>query len=96
MKGKTKSGFAFDVDESVINNYRYVRTAARLKACKDPSDRIVLFDALTTMILSDEEQERLFLHLEENGGAATNEAVIKEVNEILEIIAEKVTSVKNS
>lgn len=96
MKGTTKSGFSFDVDENVINNYRYVKTAARLKRSQEPADRLELFDILTTMVLPDEEQERLFAHLEKKDGIAATDAVIAEVNEIIEIIAEKVKSVKNS
>lgn len=105
VKGKTDSGFAFEVDENVLRSKRFAKLSAKLvKASKktdDPEARVeamITEDDLEVMLLGEEGQEALIAHMDSisETGMATSDDVAAEVNEIVQIISEKVPAVKNS
>ena len=98
IKGTTNSGFDFEVNEKVVTgDYRFTRAVARMKMAS-PGEAIVLGDAAISMLLDDDQQEKLFEHLEKKSPdhLASNEAVVREFTEIIQIAAEKSKEIKNS
>ena len=98
IKGTTSSGFDFEVNEKVVTgDYRFTRTLARMKKA-GPGEAIVLGDTAISMLLDDDQQEKLFEHLEEKSPdhLASNGAVTREFTEIIQIAAEKSEEIKNS
>ena len=77
MKGKTASGFAFSVDETVLDDMRVVDAIAEIESGANPA----AISTLLNRILGKEQKERLYEHIEENGRVP----VKKTVDEIVEI-----------
>lgn len=80
MKGKTKSGFEFDVEETVLDDYRI------LKALNEVSDgnsgRIVY---VINKLLGPEQEESLMAHVEElNDGKCSASGMAAELKDIFD------------
>lgn len=105
IKGKTDSGFAFAVDENVLRSKRFAKLSAKLvrasKKMDDPAAKVeamVTEDDLEVLLLGEDGQEALIAHMDaiSKTGMASSDDVAAEVNEIVQIISEKVPEVKNS
>lgn len=96
LKGTTRTGFKYSVNEEIMTkSYRWTKTVARYNKGTE-SEKLLIFDSLLSMLLSEEDQERLFEHLDSNvEGGATNINVIAEFNDIVESVSERVQG-KNS
>ena len=90
VKGKTGTGFEFSVDETLLQNYRFVKRLAHV-AKNDYSEFFDLF----TEILGESQEEALIQYLEEKNGQATTEQMAKEFADILKVMQES-TPAKNS
>ena len=98
IKGTTSSGYAFTINEKIVTgDYRFTRAVARLKKA-DPSEAVVLGDTVISLVLDDDQQEALLQHLENKSPEhlASNDDVMKEFSEIIQIAAEKNKEIKNS
>lgn len=103
IEGKTKSGFAFSVDERRLNSKRFAIMLAKLtkySKSADPDAGMLANEAENEMeefILGPEQQEALIAHCDKKaGGYASIEDVTDEVSEIIGICNEKSVAVKNS
>lgn len=106
--GKTKSGFEFQIDENKLRSKRFVKLAIKLNKAakavnsdedaKESAAAIMLAeDEYEVFILGEDQQEKLISHCDAKaGGYATSEDIQNEVNEIVEIVAEKSSAIKNS
>ena len=101
IKGKTDSGFAFAVDENVLRSKRFAKLSAKLvrasKKMDDPAAKVeamVTEDDLEVLLLGEDGQEAM--DAISKTGMASSDDVAAEVNEIVQIISEKVPEVKNS
>ena len=90
VKGKTGTGFEFSVDETLLQNYRFVKRLAHVAK----NDYTEFFD-LFTEILGENQEEALIQYLEEKYGQATTEQMAKEFADILKVMQES-TPAKNS
>ena len=83
VKGKTESGFEYEVDESIYDDYR-LTLAIGATLSDDPRDRMKGTYQFTKLVLGDKGTARLMDYIaKQNGGSAPKEAVNKELGEIV-------------
>lgn len=84
MQGETKSGFKYDIDDRILNDWRYTMA---LTKCQHPSD-IKKLEGATEMVqlmFGDDGLEKFMDHIKErNDGFVPIEVVIEEVQSIFE------------
>ncbi len=91
VKGVTSTGFEFSVDETLLQNYRFVKRLAHVAK----NDYTEFFD-LFTEILGESQEEALLQYLEsKNGQQVTTEQMAKEFADILKVMQENAPA-KNS
>ena len=91
MKGKTKSGFKFDVNEAVLEDWEVMKAIADMDS-GDASRVLRGTVKFVSMVLGDEE-EALVKHIRsKNKGACSQDAMFNEVMEIIDSLKE----IKNS
>lgn len=76
LKGKTKSGFEFEIDERIKDDYRF------FEALYQVEENPILAPKLINMLLGEDEKERLLKHIEKDGFVSQTD-VLKEVTEII-------------
>lgn len=77
LEGKTKSGFAFCVDENRINNMEYIECVAVVE-----NDLSVL-PRMLTLLLGDEQKRALYDHVRTEDGRVPIDAIEKEFYDIM-------------
>ena len=90
FKGKTDSGFEYEVNEKKLNDMRFVELLR--KSDENPLYSVDLFSYL----LGEEGKEALYKHLEDEDGIVPPDAAEKEFVQIMEAAGEKYNEVKNS
>ncbi|MBQ4177614.1 MAG: hypothetical protein II640_09120 [Lachnospiraceae bacterium] len=96
VKGKTTSGFAFEIDSNVFKDWRFLR--ALRKANADGDDAFGSSMDMVAFLFNDQKQEdRFYDHLaaQNDDGRVPIEVVGKEVGEIMKIVQEKSKEAKN-
>lgn len=78
LKGKTKSGFAFDIPDERLNNMELLDALAELDAGDSTQMSWVL-----KQLFSPEQKKALYDHLRTPAGTVPIEAVVAELEEIL-------------
>ena len=76
LKGKTQSGFEFEVPDESLNNYEMIEVLA------DVDTNALLLPKLVKMLLGDEQAERLKSHLRTDKGNVPLDAISVEIMEI--------------
>lgn len=89
VKGKTKSGFKFSVDEGVVKSYEFLENLAQTQ-----SGGTGIFQAVTDL-LGQEQKKSLLEHCKDEKGHAPFESVVAEFDEIVGIVRDKSTEAKN-
>lgn len=79
IKGKTKSGFAFELEEFTLDNFELVEELAKA----DAGD-IGAFVKGINMLLGEEQKKRLYDHLRTDNGNVPIEAFQAAIFEIME------------
>lgn len=90
----TKSGFACEVNPKKIKDYRFVKIIRNMVS----EDQTKQFAAVTDMgeyILGEEGVSRLVKHVEDDEGFSSVEDVNAELTEIIDILKNKSSDVKN-
>lgn len=77
MKGVTKSGFAFEIPENVMDNMELVDILA-----DEETDMSFRISRITRMVLGKEQRQRFYDHHRTEDGRVPVEAVIREMDEI--------------
>lgn len=94
IKGKTKSGFTFEVERGRLKSWAFNKCLRRIRSRNDEEK----FDATMDMIdiiLTSEQQDSLLEHLEkrlpeeEKAGGVPASAVLEELNDIIRKASEK-------
>lgn len=80
IKGKTKTGFEFEVKENVIDDMRIVEAVAETVNGENPLAVVMIVN----QILGEEQKESLYKHLEEPGGRVPIEKVSNAITDIFE------------
>lgn len=87
MKGATKSGFAFNVDEDKLDDYRLVKD---LRSISKGNSGLVV--DVIERLLGEDQEEKLMEHVESlNNGKCSATGMVEELQEIFEAL-----KVKNS
>ena len=86
-KGKTESGFEFEIDERRLNDMRFMVILRKAQ-----TDALLFVDVLEQM-LGEEQMEKLFKHLEDEDGYVPVDATGNIVAEIMTLAGD---DVKNS
>ena len=89
VKGKTKSGFKFNVDEGVCKSYEFIENLSQLQ-----TGGLGLFSAVNDL-LGSEQKAALLEHCRDESGHAPFEKVVAEFDEIVGIVRDKSDEVKN-
>lgn len=77
IKGKTKSGFNFEIDEEVVNDYEFIEVLA------DVDENPLKTPKLFKMLLGDEQTEKLKEHIKSKNGKTPVKVMTEELIEIL-------------
>lgn len=77
MKGKTKSGFEFEMDVRQMDDMRILDMIIEIS-----NGNILLLSSLATKILGKEQKEKLYRHLEKREGKVSIEKLSNEITEI--------------
>lgn len=92
MKIKTKSGFKTDLDERIIDDWRFMKAIAKADNMDKPSDALAGTVELVSMVFG-ENEEALMEHIASKNDGFVPQEKIKE--EVLNVI-EQVRNAKNS
>lgn len=82
MKGKTKSGFQFNIDERILEDWRVI-DAIGLSESADASEQLQGARKLVDLILGTEKQKLYDFLTERNNGFVPTTEVVKIVTEII-------------
>lgn len=79
IEGKTKSGFEFEIEEEVFDDYELLETLAEA----DNGDNMAIFKAID-LILSKDQKDRLKEHVRNEKGRVPASAMVVELMDIME------------
>jgi len=82
LKGKTKTGFEFEIDDAVLNDYELLELFA------DVDENPLLVPKLVKTILGEKQKNKLIEHVRDEKGIASADKVAKEIEDILTSSAE--------
>ena len=85
ITSKTKSGFEFEVDERLFEDYR-LSDAIGMSTSDNPMDRIKSEYQLMMLVLGEEGKKKLFEHLAEDNGFINKKRVTEEFAEIMTFV----------
>lgn len=80
-KGKTKSGFEFEIDETTLDDMIFME---QLAASRNDA---LAFPAVLTMMFGEEQKKRLYEHLKDEHGRVPIAVTDEEISEIMQIAA---------
>lgn len=79
IKGETKTGFKFEIEEEVLDDYELLETLVDA----DNGNNMALFSVID-MVLGDEQKKALKEHIREIHGRVPASAMIAEIMDIIE------------
>lgn len=83
MTGKTKSGFEYECDESILSDWRFVMAVSKTQSGKD-LERLAGAGEMVQLLLGADGYEKLMRHISDrNQGRVPAEAVMAETAEIM-------------
>lgn len=87
IKGKTKSGYSFTIDENRMKDMRFIELLSEV------DENPLLLPKMITFVLGSEQKDKLYKHVEKDDCVSV-EDVSKEIEEIFKITEEKSNQVK--
>lgn len=90
VKGKTKSGFAFEVDDEVRDDYDLLKAFSKLQ--KGEAEQL---DEAVELLLGPEQRDKLREHCRGKSGRVLASKIIKEVDNIITVIGQSEDDTKN-
>lgn len=95
VKGKTTSGFAFEIDSNVFRDWLFLKAVRKMTSDGDESIDAV-GDVIKTLFNDQNEEDRLIEFIaQKNDGRVPIDVIGKEVGEIMKIVQEKSKEAKN-
>ena len=89
ITGTTSQGFKFEVDEELLNDWRFVK-AIRKSESSDPGERLLGVTDIVFLLLGEEQSDKLAEFIaEKNGGKAPVDSMYSATVEILNICKEE-------
>ena len=95
MNVKTKSGFECKVNEKRLKDWRFARALAKC----DSGDESKALEGLTFVVpflLSEDGEQALMEHVQDDEGIAPTDAIISEIREILSLVGEEIKKSQSS
>ena len=84
MKGKTKSGFKFDIDERVLTDWRFTIAVAKTQG-EDTLQKLAGANEMVELLLGAEGHQALIAHVAAaNDGYVPSDVFMEEVTEIMQ------------
>ena len=83
IKGKTSSGFEFEISKDVVNNYELVENLAELE------DNPLILAKVIKQILGEEQTEKLKNHVRNEKGIVPTDKMTQEIIEIFKNAGEE-------
>lgn len=77
LRGKTESGFEFEINEAELNDMEF------LDALAETGEDVLAFSKVCTMLLGKDQKKALYDHLRDENGRVPIEAMRKEIEEIM-------------
>lgn len=77
MKGKTSSGFEYEIDEKALDDMRILDMVVAIS-----NGDLTQLSPLMTKVLGNDQREKLYEHIEKRYGRASIKAVSDELTEI--------------
>lgn len=87
LKGKTKSGFEFEIDETRLDDMEFVEALA------DVEENFLKFPKVCNILLGEEQKKRLYDHLRTEDGKVPVQLMSETITEIMTLAG---NSTKNS
>ena len=87
VRGKTTSGFEFEIDESIADDMEF------MEALADAMDDAIRFPKVIEQLLGTEQKKKLYDHVKGGGKRVSIEKTIAEFTEIMNLAGE---GLKNS
>lgn len=78
IKGKTKSGFSYELDKDRLNNYEL------LEAIEELEENPLVLSRVVNLLLGKEQTKRLKDHLRTENGIVPTEKMSEEITEIFQ------------
>ena len=78
LKGKTQSGFAYEIEEARLNNYELLEIIGELE------DNPMVISKVVIMLLGKEQTNQLKDHLRDEEGMVPAEKMTEEITEIFQ------------
>lgn len=95
VKGKTTSGFAFEIDSNVFRDWLFLKAVRKMTSDGDGSIDAV-GDVIKTLFNDQNEEDRLIEFIaQKNDGRVPIDVIGKEVGEIMKIVQDKSKEAKN-
>lgn len=91
---KTKSGFEFEVNEKLKNDFRFVLALADINS-NDADRQLGAAAKLASIALGEDGAKRLYEFVSEEDGTIPTDRVMGEITEIIKASGEKDAEVKN-
>lgn len=79
IKGKTESGFEFEIDEGIKDDYEFFETLVQVD-----DGKITKFPEMIRRLLGEKQTEKLKEHLREKEGRISTTKMMDEVKQILQ------------
>ncbi|MCQ2211306.1 MAG: hypothetical protein MJZ34_13560 [Paludibacteraceae bacterium] len=90
IKGETKSGFKFEIDERVLKDWRVIRLVAKIEKNENPMDTVEYIENVGNKILTEKGFNKLLKHIEkQNDGFCLIDDVGNEIADIFAQINSK-------
>lgn len=90
--GKTKTGFSFEVDEKMLNDWRLTRALVKMQDKTNTAERFKGVDEALTLLLGDKVDDLMDHLVKKNKGYAPIEKLTAEIKDIMD----SVKAAKNS
>ena len=78
IKGKTKSGFEYELNEKVLNNYELVENIAEIE------ENPLAITTIVKQLLGKDGTNRLKEHIRDENGIVTTDKMMKEIVDIFQ------------
>ena len=78
IKGKTKSGFSYELDKERLNNYEF------LEAIEELEENPLVLSRVVNLLLGKEQTKKLKDHLRTENGIVPTEKMSEEITEIFQ------------
>ena len=84
MKGKTKSGFKFDIDERILDDWAFIKAIAKADDSENPSAMLAGTVELVSLMFGKNEKALMDHIRAHHDGFAPQEAVKDEILDVIE------------